>query len=469
MMKRKYHRGEASRNARRQAMFETDGNLRKRPSAVYQPVKPTARFKEYVHQELIPDLPLGQRNREKQRDIATAVIANLVVAHKAGGKVLADSRDTGKGCGARVRIYDQLEQADIIRKQLGSEQSGKMTRYALRHGIAHDAREWDFLDVVNPSLDEPTSQRYQPSEFAPVILRPSKSTEPGHQYARKSIPFPPTMSEKELAIVRHLEDAIQAINDQHLFKHTWVYSILDPCGQPVARNQVNPIMRAIFNGDFQHGGRFYSRGPNGYQNLSKSERRTMLIDGEPIAERDYSGFHTRLLYHKEGLDYRGDVYRPEEVFPKLYQGHHPQSLRDAARKYIKTVTNIILNASTLNKAIGAAQREVREDSRYQQVLDICNATPRKIILRIKRIHQPIAHHFHAGTGLSLQCEDSFLMLFVMCKFQAQGKPALSLHDAILCKASDADLAERTMRYIYQLMYEFDPVIKADWPIQKTGK
>jgi hypothetical protein len=51
----------------------------------------------------------------------------------------------------------------------------------------------------------------------------------------------------------------------------------------------------------------------------------------------------------------------------------------------------------------------------------------------------------------------------------QGKPALSLHDAILCKESDAELAKESMHEVYSLMYDFAPEIEADWPLPDARK
>ncbi|MBN1362552.1 MAG: hypothetical protein JW993_18285 [Sedimentisphaerales bacterium] len=462
--KRKSSAAEATKrrlDERRHRILYQD--LRKHPSTIWHPMKPADPFQRFAQTEIIPQLKLGNRLLDRKHLDVMVILANLFLAHKAGGKVLADSRDTGnREARSRIPLYDAMLHADMVLRQIGSEQSHKQTRYALNRELAEMALDWEFPDVVDPLLDEPTSERCQPSALAPVILRPRKSREPGHAYGERSIPFPP-MSEEELHVVQQLEQSIMTINYQHLTRHAWLYTVLDQRGRPIGINQPNPIMRAIFNGDFQHGGRFYSYGVNGYQNLSKVERRTILIDGEPIAERDFSGFHTRLLYHKEGLPFEGDVYLPHEVLPRLYKGHHRQALRDAGRDFIKTATNIIINAGNLRSAIGATKQAVWNNPAYQEALDAAGTRPDKVILRIERIHKAIACYYHSGIGLEMQGEDAFIALYVMMHFNTQGKPALSLHDGILCKLSDADLAQATMHYIYELMYEFPPEIKQDWP------
>src|SRR4029079_16904363 len=55
-------------------------------------------------------------------------------------------------------------------------------------------------------------------------------------------------------------------------------------------NALHPTLVAIYNSDFDHGGRLYTaRG--GHQGLGKAERATILFDGRPSVELDYGGLH----------------------------------------------------------------------------------------------------------------------------------------------------------------------------------
>ncbi len=77
----------------------------------------------------------------------------------------------------------------------------------------------------------------------------------------------------------------------------------------------------IFRPNFARGGRLYSRGAFGYQALSKKQRRRITVDGEPVAELDFSGYQPRLLYHRMGMDFpkEFDIYMPEMIFPAVYE------------------------------------------------------------------------------------------------------------------------------------------------------
>jgi hypothetical protein len=64
-------------------------------------------------------------------------------------------------------------------------------------------------------------------------------------------------------------------------------------------------MRRVFNIDWCHGGRFY-HAP--HLTIPSACRKTMVINGEPTTELDYSGLHIRMLYHHVGIDYRDECY-----------------------------------------------------------------------------------------------------------------------------------------------------------------
>ena len=71
--------------------------------------------------------------------------------------------------------------------------------------------------------------------------------------------------------------------------------------------RLRPIHRARFTEHWDWHGRLYT-GRYGHQSLSKIERRTIQFNGEPCIELDYCGMHTRLLYHRLGIECQGDPY-----------------------------------------------------------------------------------------------------------------------------------------------------------------
>lgn len=459
---------EASKDRRKVAAKPIErrwaAHLRGLPSTKFKPVQVTKQFARMVSEEVIPQLELGRQKLHVKHDVTRQIMANLFLAARAG-RTLADSRDTSKSeVYLRRQVYSALEEAGFLLKQVGSEQSGKMTRYDL----GWEAERWrqdldfNFFDIVDVE-QKPTTETKKPTDFAPVVLRDKQ---------KKPKAFP-KLPKDQLQQVRDMEALVNRVNEANLRHHTWIF-YREVHGKLVAE-QPNIRFRSIFNGDFQHGGRLYNWGKHyGVTHLPKKVRRTLLIDNEPIAELDFSGFHPRLLYHKAGLDVRGDVYQPEKVLPALYGEGAQRPLervslsvpeaRAVFRNAVKTITNIALNAATMRQAERAAAKEIGKDKQLSAVLRAFGKIKAaELVSRITDLHGPISEHFCSGIGLKLQTEDAQLMLAILNRFVDERKPALGVHDAVICRRSDAAFAEAVMREAYISRFQFEPVITTAFP------
>ena len=157
-------------------------------------------------------------------------------------------------------------------------------------------------------------------------------------------------------------------------------------------------------------------------------------------------------------------------------GFSEAEIQHAARTLAKKLLNIILNASseaTSKKAIGRLIsgwrkrnghriQNHRDAQLYATVVSaICRTDVAGIVDALKIIHQPIAHRFFTGIGSRLQATvDGPLMLNILGRLMQANIPALSLHDAVLCRLRDAAAVEAMMRERYRLRFGFLPVIKA---------
>jgi hypothetical protein len=433
-------------------------HLREHESDRFRPIRVNAPFAEFVHEKIMPNLDLGVRKLPVKHDLVLQIMSQLFIASRAD-KTLADWRDTSKpGVGLRKDVYDELKLKGVLIMKIGSEQSGMVTRYDLSTTAYRMLRKenFEFYDIVDPHLDR-NSKAGKPSEFALVVIR-DKDKNPISILRMRAA---------ERRKIEEMETLIEAINRNNMATHGWVFYREINGRRRI--DQPNIVVRSLFNMDSNHGGRLYSWTANGYTHLSKPERRTMLIDGERIAELDFSEFHPRILYHKAKIDFQGDVYQPEKVFPEVYAAKYPcDSLRDSfcrgARKLAKKVTNVILNADCEKSATGAVWKTVRDDKQFSKIAyGICQLNPLGIVRRVKALHKQIEEHFHTGVGLKLQAEDVWLMIDILTRFVDAGKPALGLHDAIICKQSDVDFARDAMESCYRERFHFDPVIKQDFP------
>ena len=230
----------------------------------------------------------------------------------------------------------------------------------------------------------------------------------------------------------------------------------------VATRQLRPIHHARFTEHWDLHGRLYT-GRYGHQSLRKIERRSIQFDGEPSVELDYSGMHTRLLYHRLGLEYTGDPYA-------LWGTHTSEPQRLLA----KTIMNATINARTLQAAVSACNGKTRlrtetgcrkhgkELENARLLLDAQRTTGltfKAVQTQVMQFHGPIAEFFGHDMGITLMRTDSAIALNVLGHFAERGIPALGLHDSFIVPESHEDKLRWAMKEFYRVQTGHDPVLK----------
>ncbi|NNJ27550.1 hypothetical protein [Alienimonas chondri] len=467
-------------------------------TVLFHPWTPSARFRGVFDRVVAPTLQL--RNGERCRaDTATALLALYRAAKRV--MVVSDSRGHAGGrADSRNAAWDRLCDAGWAMKRTGSESASRVTRYGLTapgRSVLRDALDPSAatLEPERHELPKRLSRRQRsrgdgstapaPNPRAPVVWRDAKQRDAD---GRK-------ITGKMLTLPNPLPAQIQLAWDQNkrlnagAWEHEWAVRIFPQAykteyknATPAERAPLRALMRAIaptlepvrltteievsaiYNVDFEHGGRNYATDAFGYTHLHGLDRRTMTCDGELLCELDYGGFHPRMLNHIEGIDPApgADIYKADEVLPEAVLDAGGGTVAKWQRDAVKVATNIIINAETLRSAIGAINRDedIGRHELFKPWMDRKNIDAEKLIARIKREHKPIKRHFHSGVGLRLQCEDGKLMRSILCAMFDAGKPALGLHDAILCRESDQAFARDLMTDFYVERYGFRPVISA---------
>jgi len=197
---------------------------------------------------------------------------------------------------------------------------------------------------------------------------------------------------------------------------------------------LNTDLYAVFNRDFQHGGRLYT-GNSGYQRCTKEERAAIWINHEPIVELDFSGMQPRLLYALEGIQYNGDPYTAVIDDPGL-------------RPFVKSLLLALLNADSLNKAIASGNYELYHDYELYQTLQAIGTKTSELVERFKEAHPKIKHHFCQEMGLRLMNMDSKIALKVIEEFTSQKIPILAIHDSFIVQQKHEELLRKTMQDAY---------------------
>lgn len=209
----------------------------------------------------------------------------------------------------------------------------------------------------------------------------------------------------------------------------------------------------IFNNDFNHGGRFY-RGAEfelrqRYKKLKLKIklRQYIAINGRPTIELDFNAMHPRMLYHKEGIDYRNDPYVIGRNCDENY------------RSIYKKVGMICINSESEQKAIDAIQDKLQEEGLTEFLPDNSDETRRKLINAFKRHNRPIEKYFLTGIGSELQKIDSDIAHSILMYFARKGILVLCIHDSFIIDRRYRIELKRKMSEFYEAKMRFMPKIK----------
>lgn len=439
-------------------------------------------FIEFFDKSILPHLALRGYKLDAKKQLA-AQCCNLLIQTGLGGKVVADDRDQNvSGVKLRVQVWDALCRAGFADFCKGSQESKRVTRYRATPKLLDLRSQWELNLLLNTKLDRNTERVTDPTALALVYLHTGRcDVATGHPLAddlqKQPIGFmdyileygqrgedgqvDPRAIKNGVEFWRGVEDTIDFINQRNL-EHSWLAFYTDPDSGRKVAFQPNPCLRQVHVGQFFRAARLYSWSALSGQNLSKVQRREMLIDGRPTAELDYSGMATRMLYHFAGLDPRGDIYKADQVFPKFHKSKEAtDELKALARDFVKTVTNICWNVDSRERAhssVAHALIQHPEADKLRGIMHKDKMIPADVVSRLMMIHAPIDHRFFSGIGTELMTTDGKIMKWTLSELAKRRIPALGIHDAVVCRADDVDFVERVMMASYERILLNLPVI-----------
>jgi hypothetical protein len=316
-------------------------------------------------------------------------------------------------------------------------------------------RDFKTRDLLDRNLARNT-KREKPTEHALVRA---------HDEAEV---LPLLESLKERQEIRKLEERMALVDEENL-RHEWRAFVIDSDSGKIAEHfEPNVCFRIVYSKEWGRGGRMYSWSALSAQQIPKAARRVMLIDSETVEELDFSCFATRMLYRLEKEDPPGDVYRPERSFPRCYATLSKKE-KEVVRDFVKKVTIICWNTgsrSAANSATGAELAKLANSNpahwriRRRAMRDNQTSIPGIVGLE-KKAHLRLAHRFFTEVGVDLMTTDGKMMLAILERITSHGKPALGIHDSVVCKQSDAPFVREVMVSVYRSFFGFGPVIKND--------
>jgi len=210
-------------------------------------------------------------------------------------------------------------------------------------------------------------------------------------------------------------------------------------------------LKRVFNrNEYRFGGRFYTPV---FQSIPSIYRPSILIDGEETVELDYSAHHIRLLYNKDGLDFKGEAY----IYAKSDKKHAD------IRQVHKYIAMIAINAENRKSAISATVDAIkydRENGKFNSLVPSLKQLG-MIYNEFLNYHKPIAKYVGNDVGVTLQRLDSDIMNNILVGLAENGITGLPIHDSVLVKKKHKNLLKNLMISSYNSnpkLNNFDPII-----------
>lgn len=227
-------------------------------------------------------------------------------------------------------------------------------------------------------------------------------------------------------------------------------------GRPIA----DVAYRRIFSGDLESGGRLYTLG-GGVQLLPQHIRASsLMIDGEPVVELDYSAIHPsicyQMMYNTDGFsiyDVMGEDFSPygadlssikvdgrmkEQWESVTGKTHNP------VRQLAKLAILIGMNSNDKNSAAWTLGNKVKIDRAQNSIEDqefyamVGNIDYSSVLEAVQSHNDFISEHFFSDAGITLQNIDSKIMMRIVGAMGSKGHTVLAYHDSCLVKASAED-------------------------------
>jgi len=160
-------------------------------------------------------------------------------------------------------------------------------------------------------------------------------------------------------------------------------------------------LHRVWNENWQRNGRLYGCW---VQNLPKEKRRTLLLNGEPVAEPDYPALHCRLIYDLAGKP------MPDKPF----------EIDGFERSEVKRAFYTMVNAPSWD----SARRAIWQHSKRWN----------ELMPAIARKHSAVKDALCSGIGARLMFIDATIMCRNLADLNREGIVALPIHDSVIVQA-----------------------------------
>ncbi len=223
---------------------------------------------------------------------------------------------------------------------------------------------------------------------------------------------------EETTLTRQYRDEMEQIN-AHLREADICYH-----GDKDVDDSRRDLKRIFTNGSFEEFGRLSG---GFWISIKNEDRKDITIDDEWVASLDYGQMGLRLAY---SLTKTPITFEDGYLIPRW----------EKAREGTKKLINIMLNTSITNDWYVSST--IKNVYKYRDNIE------KQLFKDIFEFHAPIAHLFKQPLGTKLMFLESEILIDVLLELNQKGITALPIHDCVLVKESDAEVAKEVMLRIF---------------------
>ena len=196
--------------------------------------------------------------------------------------------------------------------------------------------------------------------------------------------------------------------------------------------------------DFQWGGRIYGVGDYNYQNMKKSERPNLKIDGEPVVEIDINASYISILHGISGypLPQRDDLY----------------DIGGIDRTIIKAWVSSTIGHHCFHTRWPKNAIQEIEDAGVEKPKEMTMTSLQPVILD----HFPMLADWPSGrvTWANLMFTESEIIIGTMLELmRSYSIPCFSVHDSVIVKKKDQQIAMDTLESQFLERTAIEPRLK----------